>query len=383
MPRIIALHDGDNVLPVDLDNSLSVDAFVDVVHDRSEAQISEALDHVMGATATGRGGSFVHELVVPFTNGAPAKASAARAKKPKIAAALARELVPGSEWLYAKLYCGEATADEVLTRVVQPFVKDALGSKAIDRWFFIRYADPHPHLRVRVHGQPAALAKLLPELAERLGPFTRSGRVWKVQADTYVREVERYGGPIGMPICEALFGCDSEAAARLVALGCTERERWGALLVSIDAMLKDLGLDLEARARFEEKRAADFAREFRMHGDFEHGLAKAYRRERAYVEALLAPKEGESEVLARVRKVIEARSKANAPHVRALRAAEREKRLTASVETILASLVHMTVIRMARSYPRQQELVLHTYLSRTYESMIARERKKKGTEAAQ
>src|SRR5262249_15879954 len=163
-------------------------------------------------------------------------------KKAPSVAPIPRELVPGSEWLYAKLYCGEATADEVLTRVVHPFVKEALASKTIDRWFFLRYTDPRPHLRVRLHGNPAALAKLLPELEEGLRPVSRPGRVWKLQIDTYMREIERYGGAAGMPICEALFGCDSDAAARLVALGGTERDRWGALLAGLDALLRDFGL---------------------------------------------------------------------------------------------------------------------------------------------
>ena len=39
-----------------------------------------------------------------------------------------RTFAPGSEWLYAKLYTGTATADRVLRDVLAPLVREALGS---------------------------------------------------------------------------------------------------------------------------------------------------------------------------------------------------------------------------------------------------------------
>src|SRR5205823_5861924 len=53
-----------------------------------------------------------------------------------------RSFPPGSEWLYAKLYTGAATMDQVLREVVAPLVEELTESRAADRWFFIRYGDP-------------------------------------------------------------------------------------------------------------------------------------------------------------------------------------------------------------------------------------------------
>jgi thiopeptide-type bacteriocin biosynthesis protein len=379
LPRFIALHDADRVLPVDLDNSLSIDAFVDVVHDRAEAQISEALEHVAGAVATGPGGSYVNEIVLPMVRAdqAPATTGARRVATPRLVARpLARELAPGSEWLYVKIYCGNAAADEVLTRVVHPLATEAILGGIADRWFFLRFGDPHPHLRVRLHGEGSRLVTLLPRFEERLRPMLRQGTVSRIQVDTYVREIERYGGDAGMLPCEGVFGADAEAAAQLIALLAegTERDRWGWALLSIDSMLQAFGYDLAARHAFEERRAAAFASELRMEGDFEHALNKAYRRERSFVDGLLAPNEAATGLLARARAVLDDRSRALRPYVAALRSAERARQLTTSVDDILGSLVHMTANRMVRTLPRQQELVLHTYLSRSYASMLARQR---------
>ena len=57
----------------------------------------------------------------------------------------------GSEWLYYKLYTGHKTADFILTEVIKPLTEEFLEKGLIDKWFFIRYADPKHHIRLRFH----------------------------------------------------------------------------------------------------------------------------------------------------------------------------------------------------------------------------------------
>ena len=99
-----------------------------------------------------------------------------------------------------------------MREVIRPLVDRALGSGAAEGWFFIRYADPTWHLRLRFRGDPVRLhGEVLPLLQEAVAPLLESGRVRRLALDTYERELERYGGPIGMPLCEALFQADSAA----------------------------------------------------------------------------------------------------------------------------------------------------------------------------
>jgi thiopeptide-type bacteriocin biosynthesis protein len=130
-----------------------------------------------------------------------------------------RSFPPGSEWLYAKLYTGVATADRVLLDAVAPLAESAVASGAADRWFFIRYADPRDHLRVRFHGDPARIREeVLPPLLAIGATELTTGGVWKVQLDTYEREVERYGGPAGIELAEQVFCADSDAAVEILRL---------------------------------------------------------------------------------------------------------------------------------------------------------------------
>lgn len=89
-----------------------------------------------------------------------------------------------------KLYAGSAMLDRVLVEVVAPAANRALASGVADGWFFIRYADPGSHLRVRLHGDPARLwGEVFPKLSLAAKPFIDADRIATVALDTYDREI--------------------------------------------------------------------------------------------------------------------------------------------------------------------------------------------------
>src|SRR5262249_55204668 len=150
-----------------------------------------------GEVAFGPEGRYVHELVVPFLRAQPPSRRSAVRSVP----AVERRFAPGSHWLYAKLYSGVAIADEVLRDVVLPLVIRDGFSQAVNRWFFLRYSDPDTHLRLRFCGTPDMLASYVaPMLHAAVARQLTDGRIWRVQLDTYEREVERYGGPDGIEV---------------------------------------------------------------------------------------------------------------------------------------------------------------------------------------
>jgi hypothetical protein len=111
-----------------------------------------------------------------------------------------------NEWYYVKLYGGGAALDEILTTSLPAVIRAAVESGSVARWFFIRYADPHDHLRVRFNGPPTRIShELLPQVFENLNPLLASGKLWKIDLDTYEREIERYGGVEGVRTAEDLL----------------------------------------------------------------------------------------------------------------------------------------------------------------------------------
>ncbi len=178
LPRHVEVEDGDNVLPVDLENVLALETLAQLLKDRDHVTLVEQFPGEEGLCLTGPEGRFVHELVVPFvrvqgTGSAEALPPSAPAPLPPPAPTpIVRSFPPGSEWLYAKLYVGSATADRVLRQVIRPVVGEALGSGAAEGWFFIRYGDPDWHLRLRLWGNPERLrSEVMGQLESALAPF--------------------------------------------------------------------------------------------------------------------------------------------------------------------------------------------------------------------
>lgn len=152
----------------------------------------------------------------------------------------------GSEWLYMKLYCALALQDALLAGPLRDFAHDALAARYAEDWFFIRYADPDPHIRLRFRGEPDVLLRqLLPELSALGRHLMSEGPCLKFTFDVYDREIERYGGPAGILAAEALFGADSRAVVDLLHLLRTQKvqvDRVVLAVLSIDDLLTQLGL---------------------------------------------------------------------------------------------------------------------------------------------
>lgn len=365
MPRYVSLAEGDNELFIDFENALTLDSVVELVRGRIDVTFTEFFPSPGQLCAQGPEGRFFHELVVPFTR-QPAESLAPLESRTAPSLLIRRTFTPGSEWLYARLYTGTATADRVLCEEIAPLAHEAVSSGAARRWFFIRYGDPSWHLRVRFQGDPRLLRERVQPMLESMGQrLIDSGAAWKLQFDTYEREVERYGGAEAIELAEEIFHRDSEAVVALLP-ACAGDEgadlRWQLMLAGIDRLYTDFGLDLAARLRLAERSRAGFAQTF-IYDSLRDPLATRFRAQRASLTQLLdAPIP-----------ILDRRSAAIAPVAR---------RLRAPVDAILPSIIHMFVNRLSRSAGPEHEMVLYDYLVQLYRSSIAREGRARGGRVA-
>jgi thiopeptide-type bacteriocin biosynthesis protein len=251
-----------------------------------------------------------------------------------------------------------------------------LPAGAADGWFFVRYGDPDWHLRLRFHGHPDRLGgEVLPALQAAAAPLLRDGRLWRIQLDTYEREVERYGGAAGLGLAERLFQADSEAVLALAELLPEDARgdvRWRLALVGMDLLLGDLGFDLEARHAIVHEARETFAAEFHADAEFGHQLAARFRPERKGLEALLDPAAVLDAPFAAAREVLRRRSQSLAPVMAELRVCAQAGRLSMPLIELAPSYLHMHANRMLRSAQRAQELVMYDFLARLYRSQAAR-----------
>jgi thiopeptide-type bacteriocin biosynthesis protein len=373
IPRRVVLADEVAELLVDFDNIISLDTFLATVQTRTETtELEELWQGTNEQPVRGPEGRFVQDLTVSFgRHRTPTRRSA-----PSLSMEGERILPPTSRWLYLKLYTGSATADLVLRDAVAPLVSRAMESGAADRWFFVRYADPQNHLRIRFGGEPARLSEIIGLLPELLDPLLREGRITRWQLDTYEREVERYGGPAGIDIAEGIFHADSEAVLTVVDDLAGDRGadwRWRAALAGIDRLLDDFGFDLTARRDVMANQRRSFGAEFKAGPLLTQQFAKRLRETGDELYDLLTARElGRDHPLANTFAAFDRRSEKVAPLATELRALHARGALTAPVEDLVTSYIHMFVNRLIRTDARAHELVLYDLLHRLTVSRLVR-----------
>jgi lantibiotic biosynthesis protein len=256
VPRRVYLSWADNRLLYDRDDPAQVDDLrgeLRRARDQGQCLLQEALpgpEHAWLPSTDG--GHHIVELVVSLgVRSSPPKttavaASGERGPSPVVTPDV-RLRPPGSDWLYLKLYGPRSGEDELLAGPVRNLSREIDEMGIADDWFFVRYADPDAHLRLRFRGAPERLTgTLLPRLCAWASGLVADGRCLKFAFDTYEREVERYGGPDATSAAEALFAADSRAAVELLA--CASRvDRTLLTVVTVDDLLGALGLDAAGR----------------------------------------------------------------------------------------------------------------------------------------
>jgi lantibiotic biosynthesis protein len=380
LPQVFLFAEMDRELPVDLNNVLSIDTFIEMAKNRSEVRITEFFPSLEEQVVRGPEGRFVHELIVPFERTLSEENTVSRTSATSVKSKNTRRVYPpGSEWLYAKLYAGPAAVDTLLRTEVRRIVSHAMRSGAAEQWFYIRYGDPDWHLRLRLKGVPERLlGEILPELKNTLLPKLQDGTIWRFQVDTYMPEWERYGGSKGMSLAEGLFHIDSEAVMNLLETlegDAGFDDRWRLSLIGVDRFLSDLRFPAAVKYDIVKKARDGFAAEFGVDGAFRRSLGDRFRRERARLESCFRAMPSGQDRLAAGHAILQRRSDRLVPMVDALWEAEGSGELTVPLEQLAASYIHMHVNRMLRSSHRAHELVIYDFLARLYDAESGRTRR--------
>lgn len=280
-----------------------------------------------------------------------------------------RTFYPGDEWLYFKLYTGIKTADDILIRSVFPVVKKLMREEIITKFFFLRYSDPDFHIRFRMLVKsPKDLGYILYTVNQKLQKACKSGQIYRIQVDTYNRELERYGKKY-IEFSESIFSADSECVLSILKILCKKDEnyRWMIALKMIDCLFDDFGLPLPEKVSYIEKMSLGFKQEYGFNIHNIKILNKIYRQRKPHVNLILGNFQKAPEEIKRCRPFLQKRSH----KLKEFMQAEKSVPLNN-----LSSYTHMMMNRLFPSKNRIYELVIYDFLFEHYKSELARERHK-------
>jgi thiopeptide-type bacteriocin biosynthesis protein len=371
LPRWVQAIQADRLLPLDLENIICAELLSTLARDKPALDLTELYPLPEVACVSGPEGCFNHELVVPLQQPAAREANAPRTSKIKYRAASLYS--PGSEWLTVKIYTGVTQGERILSELLVNFVAAERNKGSFERWFFLRYADPHPHLRLRFNGGSEQLAPLWQRLSKALEPYVDNESVWRLQLDSYEPEIERYGGLIGINHSEAIFDADSDAGIQLLQLVTEGARRWYLVLLSVHRLFEDLGIDLDARLRQLSAMRGSLISEFELGESANRALGRKHREFRKETEHILDASSSGDAYAELAGQILDQRSRRVAPVAAELHRAQAAGDLEISVEELAPSYVHMTSNRLLRAAARAQELVLYELLIRHYRSLLAQQ----------
>ncbi|QQN77608.1 lantibiotic dehydratase [Streptomyces sp. XC 2026] len=214
IPGAVSVARVDRVYPIDLDNAFHAEMFR-----RDVLKGGVMVTETTGAKERDSGwlDGRSNEIVVPLRS----------ARRPAPTRAVTRDLArtvfaqprhePGGEWAYVQVHADTSAHGTFLSRHLPQVVRAVAADT--DRWFFLRFGSPGPHLRLRFHrGSPEAGSRLLDSLLTALSTVRASRAIREVTVHTYEPEVSRYGGPEALPLAERVFCTDSQTAVNQIGL---------------------------------------------------------------------------------------------------------------------------------------------------------------------
>lgn len=209
LPDWVSVGSGDQQLRLNLDDPM--DQALLRTHTLATDQDLALSEAAAPAGWIGR----AHEVVIPLIRNqpptVPAGALTALLKSDGRLPLVGPGVLPGGWVVSAKMYAEPGVHDLILTQHL-PTLLERVGPYQA-RWWFLRYRDPAPHLRLRFHlTAPSRWGHVADAIGAWAGELRALGLMSEVVFDTYYPETARYGNGLAMEAAEKLFAADSIAA---------------------------------------------------------------------------------------------------------------------------------------------------------------------------
>lgn len=396
LPQYVVITEGDNQLLINMNSESCLHILADTLVKKGRIVLQEFLNTEDKCFVEGEGGRYTNEIIVPLKRTIAVKQDDVKNKTlpgeetsdtfnksldTKGALLNRKDAVPertfiaGSEWLYVKIYCGTNSAEKILKEIIRPLTRKLSIEDKIDKWFFVRYADPEHHIRVRFHHaeNKGFWKEIIEALHAAMKDDTNKALACKIQIDTYQREIERYGLNT-IELSEDIFYYDSEAVLDCIDLlegEDGERYRWLLAIRGADMLLDDFGCNLTAKALLLRQLQQGSFKEFGGSKTLTTQLNDKYRKHMHVIRNFLDEKkdaENEIEEAIALFTMRSIRLKATINKMKVLHATGDTK---PDMNMLLPSYIHMFLNRMFLSNQRKQEMVIYHFLSKYYDSLMA------------
>ncbi|MCL1662916.1 thiopeptide-type bacteriocin biosynthesis protein [Elizabethkingia ursingii] len=278
-----------------------------------------------------------------------------------------RNFIIGSEWVYYKIYGNPEFINLLLVKFILPLTNKLAKDGISDMFFFIRYNDPDFHLRLRFKPNANKIGELISSVYKLLDRESLRNKIYKVQIDTYQRELERYGDHT-IDLVEELFYLDSIKNIKLLKLALNDQQRWLCALVVVDCYFNLSEINLNDRIIFIKKIITNLKVEYNIKSsEYTKVLLEGYNENKNVLRSFFFDKTNEPHFYYKLENEYYIKQKKIMESIKL--ESSKNKGKTEFLD-MLGSIIHMSLNRFFVYDARFSEMVLYEYLLKIYNEKI-------------
>ncbi len=363
IPTMVVISSGDNELLINLDNPFCAEILLDHICKRETILIEYLLNDYSSIASDKDQNAFANEIIIPieaqhktFTDeSAPQENN------------LKRCFPLGSEWLYAKIYCGIHFTDSLLKDILPQIIAAINQKEAMKKWFFIRYNDPAPHIRLRVQvSDPSQCFFIISTINNLLEQFVQEGQISTISFDTYTREIERYT-PLCMELSEELFYRQSETIMKVIQQSTSINDRWRLVFENMESLFEAAKFTLIEKRDFCIRMNTLYQQEFDNNKNLWVHLNNKFKDRKDWFDKPLDKLGETKEKLNAVQYSIFSTLRTHTTD---------QEEFWATRTSLLSSYIHMFINRLFMSDQRLHELAAYHFMVCYYKMQIGKQKER-------
>lgn len=381
LPTMFFLADGDNMILVDLNHLLSLEAFCHEIKSKESITITEYIEDKGESLIKNKQGQYFRNEIIAYLKNDTFVPTDERKDVMLYGNFSSQNMSPGSLWSYYKIYMSENINEKILSDNLAPFLEKITNENSASKHFFIRYADPDFHLRIRfLNNSMESKQKNEFKLNTLLDGLLKEEKIWNFQIDTYKREFNRYGISTIEEI-ESLFHNDSHFFFKYLSKQTaedklfTEEDRVYFGVLSAFNLLKSFELSDSQLFEIVDIGYEAFVHEHGSSKKLRHELDDMYRIHRQNLEILISGTYSEMSNLQEIMDILEEKRMEDLKQIHSIREKMSTIECDLNEEKLLSCLIHMSINRLFSTRPRTYELVVYAMLMRALKSYFARLKK--------
>lgn len=376
IPMRVLYVEGDNKLLIDFESEIGIKLFLHYLKRTHTLLLEEFLFSKENCIVKDKQNRvYTNELIIPlFFRKSNSLKSIPLNNEVKLTGKR-RLFSLNSEWLYFKIYCGSKTADRILKQKILPFVEYGYKSELFEKFFFVRYKDDNSHLRLRFYNTDITKQPHLQEMfLNTINPLIETNIINRVVADTYIRELERYGDEL-IEVTEYIFSHDSLSLLRIMnELEESDGETMRVMIAmrSIDFLLEDFNLSLTDKSNFISGIGKAFLKEFKGGSSLQNPLNQKYRQNKTVILSFMNQKNDKVNEIESIIRLFQDRSQILSGFVNIIKLKFKMEQDNQRYFHLLSKYIHMHINRFFIVNQRKYEAVIYHFLERYYSSLERR-----------